>query len=495
MILTLILSFFGCKGKNELKKEKSKIELLIENSGNEYRNRKIYKKLTVNILKKIPNHKLEQTILDNIDTKFKKGEQYTLEKISKLTKGQQAVFSTFWLEGEVYNGGFNQYYFNPSGKFSKMTPKQIDEIINKIGGPEGLRNLFVKLKTGSEDFFKTLQAFDNSSFDLTKALKNAQGDITVLGGIVRNRWNVVLAKLGETILPLVAQVFDGLNNILTWTYANFENIKMVVIALAAGASVFVANFLLVKTIMIASSIASVGLSGSLGLVVGALRAVGLAIYSIPIIGWIAAAIGAIVLMYQKFDWFRDLIDTIGSTFKDFFKELWTRTKAVVGGIVDMFVGLARIIGGALTFDKEMISSGVDKFKKGLETQKVEVGMVAKNLNPVDYAKQGFDTYHKKQDARRHSEKIKAIAEEKAKEEAEGTTNDPLNTNNTPVGDDITTVTGAGSSVKNITYNIEAFNKGGINTSNTILNKMSAEEIEQWFTEAMLRLSRTIELGQ
>ena len=120
MILTLILSFFGCKGKNELKKEKSKIELLIENSGNEYRNRKIYKKLTVNILKKIPNHKLEQTILDNIDTKFKKGEQYTLEKISKLMKGQQAVFSTFWLEGEVYNGGFNQYYFNPSGKCSKM---------------------------------------------------------------------------------------------------------------------------------------------------------------------------------------------------------------------------------------------------------------------------------------------------------------------------------------------------------------------------------------
>jgi hypothetical protein len=42
MILTSILSFFGCKGKNEPNKEKSEMDSLIEKSVDEFNNRKIY---------------------------------------------------------------------------------------------------------------------------------------------------------------------------------------------------------------------------------------------------------------------------------------------------------------------------------------------------------------------------------------------------------------------------------------------------------------------
>ena len=125
MILTSILNFFGCKGKNEPEKTKedAEFEQFIEQSKNsidEFNNRKIYKNLTTEILDSIADDKLEQAIMDNIDTNFQDGEQYTLEQISKLTKGQQAVFSTWWLEAEVNNGGFNQFYFNSSGQFAKM---------------------------------------------------------------------------------------------------------------------------------------------------------------------------------------------------------------------------------------------------------------------------------------------------------------------------------------------------------------------------------------
>ena len=88
MILTSILNFFGCKEKNEPKKEKSEMDLLIENSIDEFNNRTIYKTLTSEILDSISDDKLEQAIMDNIDTKFQDGEQYTLDKISKLTNGQ-----------------------------------------------------------------------------------------------------------------------------------------------------------------------------------------------------------------------------------------------------------------------------------------------------------------------------------------------------------------------------------------------------------------------
>jgi hypothetical protein len=128
MILTSILSFFGCKGKNEPNKEKSEMDSLIEKSVDEFNNRKIYEKLTPEIFMTIPDDKLEQAIMDNIDTNFEKGEQYTLDKISKLTKGQQAVFSTWWLEAEVNNGGFNQFYFNSSGQYAKMAEIGLETI-------------------------------------------------------------------------------------------------------------------------------------------------------------------------------------------------------------------------------------------------------------------------------------------------------------------------------------------------------------------------------
>lgn len=96
------------------------MDLLIESSVDEFNNRKIYEILTRKILETIPDDKLEQAIMDNIDTNFQDGEQYTLDKISKLTKGQQAVFSTWWLEAEVNNGGFNQFYFNSSGQYAEM---------------------------------------------------------------------------------------------------------------------------------------------------------------------------------------------------------------------------------------------------------------------------------------------------------------------------------------------------------------------------------------
>ncbi len=160
MILTSILSFFGCNEKKESNKEKSEMELLIEKSVNEFENRKIYKKLTAEIIKSIPDDKLEQSIMDNIDTNFQKGEQYTLDKISKLTTGQQAVFSTWWLEAEVNNGGFNQFYFNSSGQFSKMA-----EIGFKTIGAEKFSELTSRANNIFAENKKRLEEFDDGTVE------------------------------------------------------------------------------------------------------------------------------------------------------------------------------------------------------------------------------------------------------------------------------------------------------------------------------------------
>ncbi|WP_455592943.1 phage tail tape measure protein [Bacteroides sp.] len=61
-----------------------------------------------------------------------------------------------------------------------------------------------------------------------------------------------------------------------------------------------------------------------------------------------------------------------------------------------------------------------------------------------------------------------------------------------LGDGVSGIVGSAKQVRNLTVNIEAFNKGGINTSNTTLQHMDTKQIEEWFTDACMRTIRSIE---
>ncbi len=50
------------------------------------------------------------------------------EELDKLTEAQKTFFFNQWLEREVNNGGFSQYFFNYSGNFALRTVASLDEI-------------------------------------------------------------------------------------------------------------------------------------------------------------------------------------------------------------------------------------------------------------------------------------------------------------------------------------------------------------------------------
>ena len=93
---------------------KDKIELFIE----EFQNRKRYPTLTVEILKKIPDAKLEEAIMDFIDCHAQRKGVSQYDVIKTLSPGFLAIYTTLQVEAEVVNGGFNQYFFNSSGDFA-----------------------------------------------------------------------------------------------------------------------------------------------------------------------------------------------------------------------------------------------------------------------------------------------------------------------------------------------------------------------------------------
>ena len=57
------------------------------------------------------------------------------------------------------------------------------------------------------------------------------------------------------------------------------------------------------------------------------------------------------------------------------------------------------------------------------------------------------------------------------------------------------VAGSAKQIRNITVNIDAFNKGGINTTNTEgLRGMDSHQIEDWFNQMLLRAIRNLEMS-
>lgn len=74
----------------------------------------------------------------------------------------------------------------------------------------------------------------------------------------------------------------------------------------------------------------------------------------------------------------------------------------------------------------------------------------------------------------------------------GSNNTTTNNKDSSLGDGVNNIVGSARQVRNLTVNIEAFNKGGINTANTTLQHMEPQQVEEWFTDAMMRVVRSLE---
>ena len=338
-------------------------------------------------------------------------------------------------------------------KFKTMNSRQIDEVINKIGGPEGLRNMFIKLKTNAADFEKTMNAFDSSKYNLDKAFRNAKNDATVLSGVIRNKINVILARIGETALPTINKILRGIDVVLTWIWDHFDQIAKAV-----------------KSVKFA----------------------------------IGLMTGSIVFSMRKTDGWRQQWENLKAFFKD--------TMTIISTTIS--IKWHDTIDGML--DK------IDKLKIGFYKLKniLGIGNKAENQKAIDdigkqMTQRFMDQGIRKQrliDLKQNRHKAQWLLhwkKKKATGQDTGTDNPLLqtdtpgemstggNNNNTGGGNtdtQLTKVTGKASAPRSITIKIDALNKGDINVNNEHFNQMNPEELENFFTEMLMRVVRGAELS-
>jgi hypothetical protein len=113
VIMITVLS--GCGDSKQKSVDEEQIKASIE----AFKNRKIYHKLDVSTLRQIPDEEIELAIVDYVGTKIQDRYEREVEIVRSLSQGIRALYVTWWVEAEVNNGGFNQYFWNRSGAFAK----------------------------------------------------------------------------------------------------------------------------------------------------------------------------------------------------------------------------------------------------------------------------------------------------------------------------------------------------------------------------------------
>lgn len=150
-------------------------------------------------------------------------------------------------------------------------------------------------------------------------LDNLNGQITILKSQIEG----LLIQIGEKILPYIKKTVDGLSGVITWLSgldSATQNMIMIILLIVAA----IGPLLIFIGKMASGVSAIIKVVQILIPIVRSLNAVLAANPIILIITGITALIVAIVLLYNKCEWFRDGVNAVVGTIVDFAKEVWDK---------------------------------------------------------------------------------------------------------------------------------------------------------------------------
>ena len=216
--------------------------------------------------------------------------------------------------------------------------------------------------------------------------------------------------------------------------------------------------------------------------VAACRAVSVAIMNIPIIGWIAAAIAALIALGVYF-WntsvqFRAVLKGIGAAFVATFKGIWDLAKNVFGSIGDL-------IKAAFALDGQGIKDAINRLKSGFSDFGTNIGKAFSGAYNAELA-----AGKKAKEAKKGKSDPNVLGGEVSMVDV------PVITPTDPTGGSLANVGGgqsdAGGKIKNITIHIDKLvDRFEVNTTHL---SEGAARIKDMVSEALLSALNDVNLS-
>lgn len=129
-------------------------------------------RLTEQLIDSAENEDLPQLIFDNL-CELVGDYTHEFKIVTSWNKSRQAIYLIWVLEGEVNNGGFNQFYFNSSGNFSELIPDAF-----KLIGANRFSDLVTRANTTYKLEYEKITAYQDGTLEgFSKSYENNPLDV------------------------------------------------------------------------------------------------------------------------------------------------------------------------------------------------------------------------------------------------------------------------------------------------------------------------------
>ena len=276
------------------------------------------------------------------------------KRMDSLTLAFSQVQSAGKLTGQdllqMINAGFN-----PLNEISKMTGKSVSQLKEEMS-------------KGAISAEMVSQAFQHATSEgglfyqgMEKGAQTTAGKISTL----KDNFNELLGSLTENLLPIFTKLVEKLTSIVQW-FSNLSPGVKTVIGVILGLSMILGPIVTyIGTI--------ITLVGYLKVVVGALNLTFLASPIFWIIAGIVAFIAILVVLYNKCEWFRNMVNQALNFIVNIVKNVVNRIKLYITLIKIIINGIVTTVNTVKTKIKSFID-GIVGFFKDMPNKIKDVGM-------------------------------------------------------------------------------------------------------------------------
>lgn len=276
------------------------------------------------------------------------------QRMDSLTLAFSQVQSAGKLTGQdllqMINAGFN-----PLNEISKMTGKSVSQLKEEMS-------------KGAISAEMVSQAFQHATSEgglfyqgMEKGAQTTAGKISTL----KDNFNELLGSLTENLLPIFTKLVEKLTSIVQWFSKLSPGVKTV-IAVILGLSMILGPIVTyIGTI--------ITLVGYLKVVVGALNLTFLASPIFWIIAGIVAFIAILIVLYNKCEWFRNMVNQVLNFIVNIVKNVVNRIKLYITLIKIIINGIVATVNTVKTKIKSFID-GIVGFFKDMPNKIKDVGM-------------------------------------------------------------------------------------------------------------------------
>lgn len=212
--------------------------------------------------------------------------------------------------------------------FSGLSESEKAAAAESLVGKNAMSGFLALMNAAPADIAKLSGAIDGCDGSAEKMAATMQDNLAGQLTILKSQLEELAISFGELLMPAIRMIVGWIQNFVSWLNGMDEGTKKVIVTVALLAAAIGPVLIVIGKVV--SAVGSImtfvpKLVSGVKMVMSAFSALGGVLAANPIVliaAAVAAAVAALVLLYQKCEWFRDAVNAVWSAVKEFFVSAW-----------------------------------------------------------------------------------------------------------------------------------------------------------------------------